>query len=290
MAEPSADYPTVEAGGATIPRLGFGTWQITGQECADIVESALDVGYRHIDTAQKYDNESMVGEGIAAADIEREDVFLTTKITLKNLLNDNIIDSVHESLDRLDVDYVDLLLIHAPHPRMDIGETLHKMTQLREEGYVEHLGVSNFTRSLLQLAIDAADAPIVTNQVQYHPYWDQSDLQAFCAEHDVALTAYSPLARGSVIDDDTLAAIGTRHDKTAAQVALRWLLQQAGVVAIPKTTNPDHLEQNLAVFDFELTDEEVTRIDELTPSPRQRLAYGIRGTLMRIVSGVWKWT
>lgn len=290
MDERSGDFPTVEAGGATIPRLGFGTWQITGQECAEIVESALDLGYRHLDTAQKYDNETMVGEGLAAADVNREDVFLTTKITLKNLLNDDIIDSVHESLDRLDVDYVDLLLIHAPHPRMDIEETLGKMAQLREEGYVEHLGVSNFTRSLLKMAIDAADVPIVTDQVQYHPYWDQSDLQAFCTTHDVALTAYSPLARGRIVEDGTLAAIGTRHDKTAAQVALRWLLQQDGVVAIPKTTNPDHLEQNLAVFDFELTDEEVTRIDELTPSPRQRLAYGVRGTLMRIAAGVWKLT
>lgn len=290
MVEPSGDYPTVEAGGASIPRLGFGTWQITGQECADIVESALDFGYRHIDTAQKYDNETMVGEGIAAADIGREDVFLTTKITLKNLLNDNIIDSVHESLDRLDVDHVDLLLAHAPHPRMDIEDTLAKMAQLREEGYVDHLGVSNFTQTLLQMAIDATGVPIVTNQVQYHPCWDQSDLQTFCAENDVALTAYSPLARGRVIDDDTLAAIGAHHDKTAAQVALRWLLQQEGVVAIPKTTNPDHLEQNLAVFDFELTDKEVTRINELTPSPRQRLAYGIRGTLMRIASGIWKLT
>lgn len=279
--------PTVEAGGASIPRLGLGTWKTSGQECADIVEKALNVGYRHIDTAQEYENERKVGEGIAAADVEREAIFVTTKVNLENLLNDAVVDSVHDSLDRLDLDYIDLLLIHGPHPRMSIGDKLIAMEELREDGLVNHLGVSNFSRSLLEIAIKTADAPIVTNQVRYHPYKDQSDLLAFCRDHDVALTAYSPLARGGVLDDETLASMGDRHDKTRAQVTLRWLLQKEGVIAIPKTTNPDHLEENLAVFDFELTESEVSRIDGLKPNLRQRLAYGIKARMLRVVSFMW---
>ena len=252
----------VEAGGARIPKLGLGTARAGGQECTETVRAALEEGYRHVDTAQAYDNERAVGEGIAAADVAREDVFLTTKVWRSDLRHDDVLSSVRESLDRLGVEYVDLLLIHWPHPRVPVEETLRAMVELREEGAVEHLGVSNFTRTQLREARRVADAPIVTDQVLYHPYKDQSELLEFCTAEGVALTAYSPLARGSVVGDEVLARIGECHGKTAPQVALRWLVQQNGVVAIPKTTSRDHLRANLDVFDFELSGEEMARIRE----------------------------
>jgi 2,5-diketo-D-gluconate reductase B len=261
----------VEAGGARIPKLGLGTWQNTGQSCADAVRMGLEMGYRHVDTAEIYDNENQVGEGIAAADVDREDFFLTTKVWRSNLRHDEVLESVRQSVDQLGVEYVDLLLIHWPHPRVPVAETLDAMAQLRDEGLVSHLGVSNFTRSQLQEAIQVADAPIVANQVQYHPYNDQSDLLDFCVANDVALTAYSPLARGDVLSDDTLAGIGKHYDKTAPQVALRWLVQQDNVVAIPKATSRDHIEENRAVFDFSLTEEEMQRIADRTGGLRSRL-------------------
>ncbi|MDY6817499.1 MAG: aldo/keto reductase [Halobacteriales archaeon] len=263
------DY--VDAGEARLPALGLGTWQTTGGTCTEIVRTALDVGYRHIDTAQVYDNERAVGVGIEAAAVDRDDIFLTTKVWRSNLRHDAVIDSVQASLDRLGTDYVDLLLIHWPHPRVPIEETLGAMTELQAEGRVEHLGVSNFTMTQLREAIDVAEEPLVTDQVLYHPLTDQSALRSFCVEHDLALTAYSPLARGDVIGHETLARIGDRYDKTAPQIALRWLVQQPGVVAIPKTTSREHLEENLAVFDFSLTDAEMQRIHELRGSLRRRV-------------------
>jgi len=227
-----------------------------------------------------YENEAAVGRAIDAADVPRKELFLTTKVWRTNLRHDDVIDSVESSLDDLGVDYLDLLLIHWPHPRVPVEETLAAMTELRETGRVRHLGVSNFTASQLRDAVRVADSPIVANQVLYHPYTDQSELRSVCREHDVALTAYSPLARGAVLDDDALAEIGDRYGKSAAQVALRWLVQQDGVVAVPKASSRDHLEANLAVFDFELSAAEVERIDALTPGLRTRL-YNLTPAIMR---------
>jgi len=252
----------VSAGGATIPKLGLGTWQNTGDSCTESVRTALDLGYRHIDTAQAYGNEAEVGQGIAQADVDREDVFLTTKVWRSNLRYDDLEDSVRESLDALDVDAVDLLLAHWPHPRVPIEETIGAMEDIVDEDEARHIGVSNFTAAQLEEAVEVADVPIVCDQVLYNPYKDQSGLLATCREHDVALTAYSPLGRGDAISDEVLAEIGERYDKSAAQVALRWLVQQDGVVAIPKATSREHIEANLAVFDFELTDAEMERIAE----------------------------
>ena len=261
----------VEAGGARIPKLGLGTWQNTGQSCTDAVRMALEEGYRHVDTAQVYDNEEAVGEGLAAADVDREAVFLTTKLWRSNLRRDDVFASVRASLDRLGVEYVDLLLIHWPHPRVPVEEPLGAMADLREEGLVEHLGVSNFTTAQLRTAVEAVEAPLVANQVLYHPYKDQSALRAFCPENDVALTAYSPLARGDAVSDEVFARIGDRYDKSAAQVALRWLVQQNGVVAIPKSTSHQHIAANLAVFDFSLSDEEMARIHDRSAGLRMRV-------------------
>lgn len=283
MAGSTPQVQTVEAGGASIPKLGLGTWQNTGQQCAQSVETALELGYRFIDTAQAYDNEEEVGKGLDTAEVDRDDVFLTTKVWRGHLQHEEVLRTVQESLNRLQVDYLDLLLIHGPHPRVSIEEPLEAMAELHQDGLVEHLGVSNFTRSQLKTAIEATDRPIVTNQVMYHPYKDQSELKSFCDENGIALTAYSPLARAGVLDDEVLGGIGNRYDKSAAQVALRWLVQQDPVVAIPKATSREHIKTNLAVFDFELTEAEMSRIEALTPGIRQRLYNVIMPFQMRWV-------
>jgi 2,5-diketo-D-gluconate reductase B len=272
----------VEAGGARIPTLGLGTWQNGGEQCTEAVRTALNMGYRHVDTAQAYDNEAAVGEGIRQADVDREEVFLTTKVWRSNLRSDDVGTAVRESLDRLGVDAVDLLLIHWPHPRVPFEETLNEMNDLRDAGLVAHLGVSNFTLAQLQEAIAVSDAPIVADQVLYHPYKDQSALHEFCVENDVALTAYSPLARGTVLDDEVLADIGERHGKSAPQVALRWLVQQENVVAIPKASSADHLADNRDVFDFSLSEAEMQRIDALEPGLGRRLRNRLPALMRRV--------
>ncbi|EMA20282.1 aldo/keto reductase [Haloarcula amylolytica] len=252
----------IQVQGTSVPALGLGTWQLTGQSCRETVETALDMGYRHIDTAQAYGNERQVGLGMDAAAVDREDVFLTTKLDGSNRDERSVRRSTRESLNKLGTDYLDLLLIHWPNtPWMaSLSETLGAMNDLVEEGLVRHIGVSNFSPSLLDKARDISSAPIFTDQVQYHPYWDQRKLLDYCRIHDVLLTAYSPLARGGVLDDPALVQIGNKYGKSPAQVALRWLVQQEGVAAIPKASSRDHLEANMAVFDFELTDAEMERI------------------------------
>jgi 2,5-diketo-D-gluconate reductase B len=272
----------VEAGAARIPKLGLGTWQNTGPECAETVETALELGYRHVDTAQVYDNEAQVGQGIARADVDREEVFLTTKVWRSNLRGEDLRESVRESLADLGVDCVDLLLVHWPHPRVDIEESLAAMADLRASGACKHVGVSNFTRRQLDRARSVSSVPLVTDQVLYHPYPDQSELRAYCREEGLALTAYSPLARGDAVSDERLARIGDRYDKTAAQVALRWLTQQAPVVAIPKSTSPQHLEANLAALEFSLTDAEMERIAGLDGSLGIRLRNRLPSVVRRI--------
>jgi len=262
---------SVTVQGVDVPALGLGTYRLRGQTCVDTVRTALELGYRHVDTAEFYDNQREVGRALAEADVDREEVFLTTKIWRSNLRREDALRSARESLDRLDTDYVDLLLIHWPDESVPVSETLEAMTHLREEGLVRHLGVSNFSVAQLREAIDVADAPILTNQVRYHPFTEQSDLLACCIDEDVLLTAYSPLAKGKVATDGTLAAIGDRYGKTAAQVALRWLVQQDHVAAIPKASGTRHLRENLAVFDFELTDEEMERVFELHEGIAARL-------------------
>jgi diketogulonate reductase-like aldo/keto reductase len=253
---------TVTVHGATVPKVGLGTARMTGRTCRDAVERALELGYRHVDTAQMYDNEDAVGAGIAAANVDRDDVFVTTKVDRGNVAYDDVLSSVDASLDRLDAGYVDLLLIHAPSERVPVAETVEAMNDLQDRGVVRHVGVSNFSVEQVRTATAASETPIVTNQVKYHPFYHQDDLLEFCIDEDVILTAYSPLARGSVADDDRLAEVGDRYGKTGAQVALRWLVQQPNVVAIPKAADGDHLEENLDVFDFALDDDEMRRVFE----------------------------
>ena len=246
--------------GVSVPKVGLGTYRLSGTTCRTAVEQAIDLGYRHIDTAEYYDNQAAIGEAIAASDVPREDLFLTTKVWRTNLAHDAVLRSTRESLEKLGLDIVDLLLIHWPSQSVPIEETLSAMNQLQDEGRVRHIGVSNFSVQQLDAARDASETPILTNQVRYHPYADKQDLLEYCLANDVLLTAYSPLAKGRVADDGTLAGIGDRYDKTAAQVALRWLVQQEHVVAIPKASGRPHLAENLNVFDFSLSVEEMETI------------------------------
>ena len=251
----------VEAYGARVPAVGLGTWQLTGRECYETVSTALDLGYRHVDTAQLYDNEQEVGRAIADSEVDRDAVFLTTKVSPRNAGYDDLIESTEASLERLGTAYVDLLLLHWPNPLVSLDSTMAAMDDLVDRGLVSHVGVSNFPRVLLDRARDAADAPIVTNQVQFHPYKTQRKMLGHCQDEGMFLTAYSPLARGTALGDETVQRLAVEYDRTPAQILLRWAVQHRNVAVIPKTTNPDHLAENLAVFDFKLTR---TEVDELT--------------------------
>lgn len=254
---------SVSVDDVSVPALGLGTARMGGRTCERAVAQALTMGYRHVDTAQMYGNEEAVGAGIAASGVARDEVFVTTKLDSGNRSADAVQSSTVASLDRLGLDTIDLLLMHSPNELIPLEETIGAMNELQANGLVANIGVSNFSVKQLRSAMAASVTPIVTNQVKYHPYHHQNDLLEFCYEEDVILTAYSPLARGRAADDSTLAKIGQRYGKSAAQVTLRWLLQQPNVIAIPKAANEAHLRENFEVFDFTLTDDEVERIFEL---------------------------
>lgn len=253
--------PRIHRDDGAMPVLGLGTWQNDGVIGGRAVRTAIELGYRHIDTAQMYDNEDMVGQAIVETDIERDVLFVTTKVAPGNMDERSVRESCAKSLERLRTDYVDLLLIHWPDDSIPLAETLGAMADLRAKGQVKHIGVSNFSVDLMKEAIHAADFPIFCNQVEYHPYLAQDAVLSFCRKEGIALVAYCPLAQGAVVKDERLYDIGKRHDKSAAQVALRWLIRQRGVAAIPKATRPEHLEENFGVFDFDLTDAEQDAID-----------------------------
>ena len=253
-------YQTIK--GERIPSLGLGTYRLTGEACSRAVERALSMGYRHVDTAQMYGNEAEVGQGIEASGVDREEVFVTTKVWPSDFEHDRVIQTTHESLRKLGVDHIDLLLMHWPPNGVPLGETLGAMRELQDEGSVRHIGVSNFSTALVEEAAEHAE--IFCNQVEYHPYRDQGDILAQAQNMDYLLTAYRPLSRGGAGDDATLREIGEAHGKTAAQAALRWLIQQEKVSAIPKASSEDHLQANLAVSDFELSEEEMDRISGLS--------------------------
>ncbi len=253
-------YQTIK--GERIPSLGLGTYRLTGEACSRAVERALSMGYRHVDTAQMYGNEAEVGQGIEASGVDREEVFVTTKVWPSDFEHDRVIRTTHESLRKLGVDHIDLLLMHWPPNGVPLGETLGAMRELQDEGSVRHIGVSNFSTALVEEAAEHAE--IFCNQVEYHAYRDQGDILAQAQNMDYLLTAYRPLSRSGAGDDATLREIGEAHGKTAAQAALRWLIQQEKVSAIPKASSEDHLQANLDVFDFELSDEEMDRVSGLS--------------------------
>jgi len=252
--------------GARVPALGLGTWELRGDACARAVDHALSLGYRHVDTAQGYGNEAEVGAGLRRSGVPRDDVFLTTKVRPRFFRRDDLLRSTEVSVTELGVEAVDLLLLHWPNPDVPLDETLGALHEARERGLARHVGVSNFAPSLVRRAVAAG--PTLTNQVEYHPFLSQARQLALADELDVLLTAYSPVARGLVLRDPTLVAIGARHGKAAGQVTLRWLLQQPRVLAIPKAASPANQAANLDVFDFELDDDEMARIFALARGER----------------------
>jgi 2,5-diketo-D-gluconate reductase B len=259
---------TIAAKEARIPALGMGTWQLQGRACAQRVADALAIGYRHLDTAQMYENHESVGEGLRCADVDREDVFLATKLWFENLRRDEVHAATEQSLRELGTDYVDLLLVHWPNEDVPLAETLEAMLEERERGRVAHVGVSNFPPSWVENAEEVA--PVVCDQVEYHPLLSQDHLLAPLRARDMALVAYSPLAHGKVLESPTLREIGDSLGRSPAQVALRWLLDQEQVAAIPKAGRREHLEENFAVFDFTLDDEQTRRIDALAERAGER--------------------
>lgn len=254
------DMMCVEAHGASIPALGFGTWQLEGDVCVEAVKTALACGYRHIDTAQIYDNEAEVGEALADSGVGREDVFVTTKVWMDQMEEARLQGSVELSLKRLGLDRVDLLLIHWPNPDVPLAETMAALSEVKRFGMTRHIGVSNFPIGLLEEAIALASEPLVTNQVEYHPLLDQQAMLSACRRNGLALTAYSPLGRGGLLSNPVLREIAEADGKSSAQVTLRWLIQQEGVVAIPRSGDPAHIRGNFDVFDFALSDTEMQRI------------------------------
>jgi 2,5-diketo-D-gluconate reductase B len=252
----------VEANGALIPAVGLGTWDVRGRDCARIVEAALRLGYRHIDTAEMYGNEREVGEGLRASGLPRDEVFITTKVWQDHLAPPAFERATKESLARLRLAEVDLLLIHWPNPRIPLAETIGALCRMKQAGFARHIGVSNFTVPLLEEAVKLASEPLVNNQIEWNPYLDQSKVVAASRRYGLSVTAYSPIARGRAATDNDLRRIGMHHRKSAGQVSLRFLLQE-GAIVIPRTSRIERLAENLAVFDFELDPTEMDAVRKL---------------------------
>jgi 2,5-diketo-D-gluconate reductase B len=261
--------PTLSAHGAEIPAIGFGTSSLG--DCAEVVATALKLGYRHIDTAWKYGTERGVGEGMRASGVRREEIFLTTKVSHEYLHAADFARSVDESLANLRVDHVDLLLVHWPEKNTPLPETMAALARAKRQGLARHVGVANFNIAMLDEAIRLCPEPIVSLQAECHPYLDQSKLIAACRARGVVLTAYCPLARGRLQGDPVLAEIAARTGKTFAQVALRFLVQQGIVAPIPRSSNAVRIAENLDVFDFALSDGDMARIFALK-RPNGRIA------------------
>lgn len=253
--------------GTRVPALGFGTFQLEGEVCRSAVRSAIDVGFRHVDTARMYGNEKEVGEGIAESGVDRGEIFLTSKVWWDALRPGEIESEIEASLHDLATDHLDLALIHWPNPDQPLEESLDAFRRLKSEGRVRELGVSNFPPSLFERAVQLGE--VFCNQVEYHPLLAQDELLALAREHDVLLTAYAPLAQGETIGYPELEEIAAKHGKSSEQVALRWLLEQDHVAAIPRSSKPEHIESNFDVFDFELDDDDRAVIDRLPKDRRQ---------------------
>jgi 2,5-diketo-D-gluconate reductase B len=253
---------SIDVKGAHIPILGLGTWELRGRDCVRLVEQAVGLGYRHFDTAQMYGNERDVGEGIRASGIRREEIFVVTKVAPDNLAPRLLQRSVKESIGALRLGEIDLLLLHWPNKGVPLSETIDALVGVKRDGLVRQIGVSNYTVALLEEACRLSDDRLVCNQIEVHPYLDQSKVIAACRAHEMAVVAYSPIARGNAKSDAVLGRIGTAYGKTAAQVSLRWLIQQ-GIGAIPRTSKVERLAENIAIFDFALTDAEMREIADL---------------------------
>jgi 2,5-diketo-D-gluconate reductase B len=259
MAAPS--IPALSAHGAEIPAIGFGTSSLG--DCGEIVATALKLGYRHIDTAWKYGTERGVAEGMRASGVPRSEIFLTTKVSHEFLRADDFARSVDESLKNLGVDFVDLLLVHWPNPQIPLSEPMPALARAKRQGLTRHIGVANFNIAMLDEAIRLCPEPLVNLQAEYHAHLDQTKLTEACRRRGLIFTAYCPLGRGRLLRDPVLAEIAARKGRPLAQIALRWLVQQGNIIPIPRSSNAERMAENLGVFDFALTEEEMRRIAAL---------------------------
>jgi len=268
---PATTIPTISAKtGCTMPVIGFGTSQLGN--CGEIVAKALELGYRHIDTAWKYGTEKGVGEGIKSSGVPRKDIFLVTKVSHEYLKADAFAKSVEESLERLQTDYVDLLFVHWPAiDGTPLAETMGALAKAKLEGKARHIGVANFNIALIEEARRLCPEPITVLQAEYHPYLDQSKVLAHCRKAGLLFMAYCPLGRGRLFKEPLLAEIAKERGRSVAQIALRWLVQQGNIAPIPRSSNPHHMAESLNVFDFELTADEMSRIHALA-RPDGRIA------------------
>ena len=252
--------------GANMPALGFGTWELTGQTCVQAVTKALAVGYRHIDTALMYDNHKEVGQAIKNSGVQREDLFITSKVWRDSLTSQGIINACNQTLKELDCEYLDMYLIHWPNSDVPIEETLGAMQQLKEQGAVKHIGVSNFSIKHLKDAL-ATGIQFSNNQVEFHPSLYQKELQEFCNQNNIILTAYSPLGRGEDLNLKVIQNLAEKYSKSPAQVVLNWILKK-GIAAIPKASNPEYIQDNFMALEWDLAPEAIALIDELNQKNR----------------------
>jgi len=259
---------TISSQGVAIPRLGFGTFRMPGGGAQPVVESAIALGFRHIDTAAMYENEDAVGAAIAASGVGRDDLFVTTKVWHDQLAPDALRRAFEASLGKLRLDHVDLYMIHWPARDMDMAATLDVLMTLREQGLTRAIGVCNFNLPMIRRAVEEIGAAIAVHQVEYHPFLSQAPMLAYLRGKGIPLTAYAPLAQGRAADDATLAAIGCKHGASAAQVAIAWLLDQDGVMAIPKAGRPESQRANLGALKIRLDDEDRAAIAALPKNQR----------------------
>jgi 2,5-diketo-D-gluconate reductase B len=258
----------IKTQGVSIPRLGFGTFRMPGAESQPVVESAIALGFRHIDTAAMYENETAVGAALAASGVKRDELFVTTKVWHDQLSPDALRRAFDLSLGKLRLDYVDLYMIHWPTRDIDIAASLEALMQLRQRGLTLAIGVCNFNLPMIRRAVEEIGAPIAAHQVEYHAFLSQTPMLAYLRSKAIPLTAYAPLAQGRAANDPTLAAIGRKHGATAAQVAIAWLLDQHGVIAIPKAGRPESQKANLDALGIRLDDEDRAAIATLPKDQR----------------------
>ncbi|MDB5619470.1 aldo/keto reductase [Tardiphaga sp.] len=254
--------------GIALPRLGLGTYRLQGDGCRTAVESAIGLGYRHIDTAEMYGNEAEVGDAIKAAGIKRADLHVTTKVWNENLAPDAIRRSFDTSLAKLKLDFVDLYLVHWPKAGMDLPSIFETLMKLKDDGRVRAIGVANFTVALLKTVVEEIGAPVACDQVEYHVLLDQTPLRKYLSAKSIPLVAYCPLAQGKVADNTVLQGIGAKHNASAAQVALKWLLDQDGVCAIPKAARAQSQQANLDALKLTLDDADRAAIAALPKNQR----------------------
>jgi 2,5-diketo-D-gluconate reductase B len=254
--------PFVEAHGVRIPTIGMGTMTLKGDICVNAVSAALKMGYRHLDTAWFYGNEKENGEGLRASGVKREEVFICTKVRETHLNPDDFAKIVDESLGNLKLPYVDLLLIHWNNPAVPFKVSIGALNKAKRDGKTKHIGVANFTSSMLDEAWAVTSEPLVCNQIEMHPFIDQTKVLATCKKHGMAVVGYVPIARGKVPGNEVLERIGKAHGRSSAQVSLRYLVQQ-NVIPIPRSSNPEHLKANFNVFDFTLSDAEMAELKKL---------------------------